>query len=176
MAYLANLDENSPDGDTDTVAGFDTELQDLKTDIQSTFPNVTGAVTANIVDLYQVVTATSAIQTQLNAHAANLTDYDNLPYLITGSVNSDATQLRTSSAIGINWGVAHITTGQYNVVHNLSTSNYATILIPDWTHGSAGVVTTAAVGQSPNSFIVSTYDGHAGTSIDVGFIFFVVIQ
>ena len=66
--YINQLDATKP-GATDLKSEGDDHLRLVKSTLQATFPNVTGAVTPTHTELGYVAGVTSAVQTQLNAKA-----------------------------------------------------------------------------------------------------------
>ena len=66
--YINQLDAAKPSA-TDLKSEGDDHIRLLKSTLQATFPNVTGAVTATHTELSRVAGVTSAIQTQLDAKA-----------------------------------------------------------------------------------------------------------
>lgn len=66
--YISDLVTTNPTG-SDSRATADDHIRLLKSTIKTTFPNVTGAVTATHTQINYLVGVTSAIQTQLDARA-----------------------------------------------------------------------------------------------------------
>jgi hypothetical protein len=69
--YISDLVATNPVGATDTKATLDDHIRLVKSTVQATFPNITGAVTPTQTELNYVDGVTSAIQTQLDAEAAS---------------------------------------------------------------------------------------------------------
>ena len=63
--YINGLDANNPTG-SDTKAAGDDHLRLVKSTVKNTFPNISGAVTADHTELSYCDGVTSPIQTQLN--------------------------------------------------------------------------------------------------------------
>ena len=67
--YISDLNTANPVGASDNASTLDDHIRLIKSTVKTTFPNVTGAVTATHTELNYAVGLTSAAQTQLNAKA-----------------------------------------------------------------------------------------------------------
>ena len=68
--YISDLNSANPVGASDNASTLDDHIRLIKSTVKTTFPNVTGAVTATHTELNYAVGLTSAAQTQLTAKAA----------------------------------------------------------------------------------------------------------
>lgn len=98
--YISDLVTTNPDGATDTKATLDDHIRLLKSSIKTTFPNVSGAVTASHTELNYVDGVTSAIQTQfdLKAPLASPT-FTGTPLAPTAADGTNTTQLATTAYV-----------------------------------------------------------------------------
>ena len=92
-SYINQLDSTRPTS-SDLKSEGDNHLRLLKSTIQTTFPNITGAVTPTQTELNRIVGVTSAIQTQLDAKAPLaspvLTGTPTVPTAATVTTNTQA--------------------------------------------------------------------------------------
>lgn len=97
--YISDLVVTNP-VNTDTVDKADDHLRLLKSTIKSTFPNITGAVTATHTQLNYVTGVTSALQTQLDAKAPLASpSLTGVPLAPTAAVDTNTTQLATTAYV-----------------------------------------------------------------------------
>jgi hypothetical protein len=94
--YISDLVATNPVGATDTKATLDDHIRLVKSTVQATFPNITGAVTPTHTELNYVDGVTSAIQTQINAKAPTASPtFTGVPAAPTAAVGTATTQLAT---------------------------------------------------------------------------------
>ncbi len=104
--YISQLNAALPDG-TDPKSEGDNHLRLLKSVLQATLPNVTGAVTPTHTELNYVDGVTSAIQTQLDGKIASDSDLAAIAALSTSGLiartgsGTAATRTITAPAAGI---------------------------------------------------------------------------
>ena len=111
--YISDLVNTNPVGATDLKSTLDDHIRLLKSTILTTFPNVTGAVTATHTQL-NYVDATSSIQTQMDTKAP-IADPTFTGEVGIGAVNVSETEL------GILEG-ATLTTAELNILDGVTST------------------------------------------------------
>lgn len=97
--YISDLVSSNPAG-TDTLDKADDHLRLIKSTVQATFPNITGAVTPTHTELNYVDGVTSAIQTQLDAKSPIASPtFTGTPAAPTAAVDTNTTQIATTAYV-----------------------------------------------------------------------------
>ena len=97
--YVGGFDTAKPAG-TDPKSEGDDNFRHVKTVLKTTFPNVTGAVTATHTQMNYLVGVTSAIQTQFTAKAPLASPtFTGTPAAPTATAGTNTTQLATTAFV-----------------------------------------------------------------------------
>lgn len=147
--YINQLSASNPTS-SDLKSEGDNHIRLLKSTIQASFPNVTGAMTATHTELNYSVGVTSLIQTQLDAKLSKsggtMTGHITLPSGGTGSNAATVTQVEAliASAESINLPA---TTGHDGDVLSSVAG------VPTWVEGGL--------------FLLATYDAAGASTVDI---------
>lgn len=181
MPFISDLDEDYPDGDAHAGSVLDDDIRGIKAIILDTFPNVTGAVTADQDALNRVAGVNSNIQDQLNNEDDGFTALSEQSYIISGTCSSQVVSGPYGYPAMLNtWGVAASAPGVLTVVHNMdvllgiSVTDYVPIITPLYT--SSGVYPVVGVNPSNGSFEVHQYDLVADEPVTPTFHFQIVLN
>lgn len=161
VTYINNLDPSLPSGG-DSIAEGDDHIRNVKKGIKTTFPNVTGAVTATHQQLNET-TKIAAIESALEGYSrdelggAKYSSKDNNTGWTFGNVSSITQQ--SSATYRINFSPA------------LPDYNYVCVITPQAVDGKPliGFVTSALLDSCTISFREFDSNGAMSSPSDVGF-------
>jgi len=165
--YINTLDSSYPDGTVHEIFRLDDDAKDTKKKIKTTFPNITGEVTANNDELNAVDGVTSNVQSQINSLNDRYNTLASHGHVYRGKISAAGAGL----SLPAGWS-SSLSAGVYTVTHNLNDSNSVPALTIDSTSASNYWILNAIV-QTPgnNSFSAKIYDVKTGTADSAGFYF-----
>lgn len=138
--YIDSLNSSNPTA-TDSKSEGDDHIRGIKNVLKTTFPGVSGAVTATHTELNRLDGGFPTVQNNLQIYA--------------GYVDSGATAEVVPSGWSVAWNASGLT--DYTVTHNLGLSNPEEELIVSVTPVVLNVSGTT-IGHSANSFRIQIYD------------------
>lgn len=165
--YINTLDSSYPDGTTHKVFVLDDDARDTKKKIKTTFPNITGAVTASHTELNTVDGVTSNVQTQINTLNDRYGVLNSKGVVYRGRVAANGVGL----VLPAGW-TSNFASNVYTIQHSLGgNSAYPSVTIDSSTNSEYWKLGISTQSTHVLSFTVQVFNVKTGAISSAGFYF-----